>query len=107
MVNKVSLVLMRFKTTAFLGLSSAMVALSAGTAFAQFGAPSGMGDTSAQVRQIIDTVKEIGIVDGKAVAGKTKEACDALAKADPLLKMVDDAEVKQTVSELKKILECS
>ena len=66
-----------------------------------------MGDTTAQVRQIIDTAKKIGIVDGKAVAGKTKEACDALAQADPLLKMVNDAEVKQTVSELKKILECS
>jgi len=38
--------------------------------------------------------------------GKTKEACDVLAKADPLLKMVNDSEVKQTASELKKILEC-
>ena len=98
---------MRLKTTAFVGLSSAMLALSAGSAFAQFGLPSGMGDTSAQVRKIIDTVKEIGIVDGKAVAGKTKEACDALAKAKPLLKMVGDKEVKKSVSELKKILACS
>ena len=98
---------MRLKITAFVGLSSATLALSAGSAFAQFGAPSGMGDTSAQIRKIIDTVKEIGIVDGKAIAGKTKEACDALAKADPLLKMVNDAEVKKSVSEVKKILECS
>ena len=98
---------MRLNTAAFVGLSSALVALSASAAVAQFSAPSGMGDTTAQVRQIIDTVKKIGIVDGKAVAGKTKEACDALAQADPLLKMVNDAEVKQTVSELKKILECS
>ena len=106
--NKLTLFFrMRLKITSFIGLSSAMLALSAGSALAQFGAPSGMGDTSAQVRKIIDTVKEMGIVDGKAVAGKTKEACDALAKADPLLKMVDVAELTKSVSELKNILECS
>ena len=98
---------MRIKTTALLGVSTAVLALSAGSAFAQFGAPSGMGDTTAQVRQILDQVKAIGIVDGKAVADKTKEACDALAKADPLLEMVDDSEIKTSYSELKKILECN
>ena len=98
---------MRLNIAAFVGLSSSLVVLSSSSAVAQFSAPSGMGDTTAQVRQIIDTVKKIGIVDGKAVAGKTKEACDALAQADPLLKMVNDAEVKKTVSELKEILECS
>ena len=98
---------MRLKTAAFVGFTSILISLSAGSAFAQFGVPSGMGDTTAQVKKIIDQVKKMGIVDGKAIAGKTKEACDALAKADPLLKMVDDSEVKKSVSELKKILECS
>ena len=98
---------MRLKTIALFGFSSAVLAWSAGPAVAQFGAPSGIGDTTAQVQEILDQVKAIGIVDGEAIAGKTKEACDALAKADPLLEMVDDSEVKTSFSELKKILECN
>lgn len=97
---------MNIKSLVAVGCSAALLSVTAGSALAQFSAPSGAGDTTAQVRQILDQVKAIGIVDGKAVAGKTKEACDVLAKADPLLKMVNDSEVKQTASELKKILEC-
>ena len=98
---------MRLNSLLVAGCSAAVLSVSTGAALAQFGAPSGMGDTTAQVRKILDQVKAIGIVDGKAVAGKTQEACDVLAKADPLLKMVNDSEVKQTAAELKKILECN
>ena len=97
---------MNIKSLVAAGCSAALLSVTAGSALAQFSAPSGAGDTTAQVRKILDQVKAIGIVDGKAIAGKTKEACDVLAKADPLLKMVNDSEVKQTASELKKILEC-
>ena len=87
--------------------TTAAIAVSASASLAQFGAPSGgMPGGAAQVRKILDQVKSIGIVDGKAVKGKTKEACDMLSKADKLLSTFNDADLKKTAAEVKKILEC-
>ena len=98
-----SAVLMKIAIT-----TSAAIAVTAGGSFAQFGAPSGsISGGATQVRKILDQVKSIGLVDGKAIKGKTKEACDMLSKADKLLSTINDAELKKTASELKKILECS
>ncbi len=89
-------------------VATAAIVFSAGSSFAQFGAPGGgLPGGAEQVRKILDQVKSIGIVDGKAIKGKTKEACDMLSKADKLLSTLNDADLKKTASEVKKILECS
>tara|TARA_B100001964_G_scaffold71101_1_gene80651 strand:+ start:827 stop:1153 length:327 start_codon:yes stop_codon:yes gene_type:complete len=87
--------------------TTAAVAVTASASFAQFGAPSGgIPGGAAQVRKILDKVKSLGIVDGKAIKGKTKEACAMLSKADKLLSTFDDKDLKKTAAEIKKILEC-
>ena len=109
MLSSVRLFLQIIKFTSFLkagALAAASTAVLSGAAIAQLGGAPGVGDQAAQVRKILDQVKAIGIVDGKAVAGKTEEACSMLAKADSLLKVANDADLTKTASELKKILEC-
>ena len=88
--------------------TTAAIAVSAGSSFAQFGAPSGgIPGGAAQVRKILDQVKELGIVDGEAIQGKTKEACDMLSKADKILSTINDADLNASAAEIKSILECS